>query len=432
MSIADQIENLLERYERAGAKIPDRLPGNATDLVVLVEKLTTVQQAFSADLADGIGHRRGLADWEDTLWSTVLSDNLSQPQLQRALSLRGRILSRKGAAERLLGALVDASAEIVVTRYESAIPEHLPENAEALQQLANIVLAKFESITWQGIPGNAGALQQSSTNLEQVGRWHVAKRQAFLEELAGAIGYSREANVRWESRLWQVVRQKLSPAQARHARLLVEQLGDACAEIVFARYESVIPDRLPENVGALGQLSEWLITAKQTLPDELAVAIGHNRETSTWEIALWKSAIPKNLSHEATQRAHRLMDRIDAFERDAKAALSNARADRVLAEYEGTIFDRLSDSQAELDVLGQELTEAEQSFFADLADAIGHSRDLPGWERALWRSNVVNQLSEDRAQRAKVLRKQFTNARANIVLATYARIVSGTLLSTIV
>jgi hypothetical protein len=129
------------------------------------------------------------------------------------------------------------------------------------------------------------------------------------------------------------------------------------------------------------------------------------------------------LLQEQSQRASRLKSRIDAFERDANHALANARVDIVLAKYEDKVPAQFPDDRQGLEVLGEKLATTEQSFFNDLADAIGHSRESSYWETELWRK-LLKRPGKQRVERARFLRQKFTNARFDTLLAKYASIVS--------
>jgi hypothetical protein len=195
------------------------------------------------------------------------------------------------------------------------------------------------------------------------------------------------------------VQQKLSAAKAQHARLVVQQLGDACAEIVLNKYQAAIPEQLPEDGEILRQISVWLARTKQSFPEELADAIGHDRQTSGWEKTLWQIAVPRKLSQRGSQRARDLRNRIDSLEQND---LPNARADIVLAQYEDIIPQRLPENRDALKALSERLESLKQSYLMDLAEATGRSQDSP----ASRRRNVLKPLYEDRIERARLLLKE--------------------------
>jgi hypothetical protein len=506
MSPGDHIEALLERYELAERAIPDRLPASAPELEELIQSLTTIEQAFSEELADVFGRSHGPGIWKTSLWNTVVPDRLSEDRLQRALGLRKQLFSRRSAAKSFLENLVNTETEMVLGRYEGPISEPFPSDLETLREVnkwiitakqsfpeeladaighnrqkegwklalwhsaalnklsqersarvhhlkrsidaferdvkvaladarADTVFTKFERITSREPLGGPDVSQQFGTTSEQVGSWYVATKQAFLEDLAGAIGHNRQTGTR-ESSFWKAVGHQLSAAQAQHARLVLEQLSDTCAEIVFKKYEMPISEPLPGNVQSLREVNEWIITAKRTFPEELADVIGHNRQTKDWKSALW-SAVSNALSEGGSQRAGRLRRSIDSFEWDAKVALGNARADIVFAKFEritssGPLGSRNVSQQfsTTLERVLSWYVATKQAFLEDLADAIGHNRQTRTWESTLWEA-VRRRLSAAQAQHARLVVQQLRDACAEIVFKKYENPISEPLPSNV-
>jgi hypothetical protein len=95
MSIADQIENLLERC-------PERLPDSVEALQQLVEWLGKARQTFPEELADVIGLNREKMGWQSRLWHSTVPNNLSEQALQRASCLKSDMDSLERAAKTTL------------------------------------------------------------------------------------------------------------------------------------------------------------------------------------------------------------------------------------------------------------------------------------------------------------------------------------------
>jgi hypothetical protein len=473
-------------FAKCERSIPARLPENAAELVGLIKKIKTVEQTFSEELADAIEHSRRSSGWKTTLWHTAVSNNLSHDRLQRALSLRGRVVSMQRGAQELLPTLTDNQARIVLTRYESRVPKRLPDDVTALQQVVtelttakqtfpqaladaighNQQTAGLKTTVWhlgvsnklsQDTSQRVSRLQRQIHSVEREARKALANARAdivlarygnsipeelpdsreelavlsgelasmarsFFRDLADAIGHSREA-LDWRTTLWKSrVLDQLSEDRTQRATVLRQRFNNTGADIVFAIYENIISQPLPESAEALAQLNG---TLRQKFLEDLADAIQHSHRLCYWKGFLSSKAVQNGLSEDRVQRARVIRDRICSFGQNAEEGLANARADIVFARYEGSIPQRLPESQEELAALGKRVATMECSFFKDLAGAISHSRGSFDWETKLWQPTILKQLSGDRVRRARILRQRFADARADIVFARYESVIPG-------
>jgi hypothetical protein len=103
----------------------------------------------------------------------------------------------------------------------------------------------------------------------------------------------------------------------------------------------------------------------------------------------------------------------------AVALTNDARAEIVFRRYDNATPRSLPDDSAELEALGERIADEEQRFYVEFADAIGVDRRFDSWETKLWHHSLLKaRLSPDNVEHARKIRRQFANARANVVIGS--------------
>jgi hypothetical protein len=188
---------------------------------------------------------------------------------------------------------------------------------EAPDARAGTVLRKYERIIAQ-FP-----IPDASEELQAAGQQVAEQESKFVEELADAIGYQKSGA--WRREFWKVlsVSKGLSKDTAELAKRVRGQFADVRANIVFKRFEPIIPETVPDSPEASAQLEQTLRVTLQKYEVELADAIGQSRDLRTFQRQLWSYAVRTKLSKDEAGQARVLKSRIESLRSEAA---SRARA----------------------------------------------------------------------------------------------------------